>query len=60
MASNYYRLCLRFKDPDLVGRLRSLQRELENELGKKKSMSQVVEKIVAQYLDTNHPSIEER
>lgn len=59
MSLYLYRLCIRFQNLSLLPRLRAVQQEMNELSGKKVSMSQLVETIVEQYLDTNHPETKE-
>lgn len=56
LAANYHRVWVRFRKPEVKRRLHVLQRELGEKAGRKISNSELVEKIVEQFLDKYAPA----
>lgn len=55
MAANYHRTWVRFRNPETKRKLQALRREMEEKAEKKISTSQLVEKIVEQFLEKFSP-----
>jgi hypothetical protein len=55
LAANYHRVWVRFRNPELKRRLSALKREMREKTSKNISNSELVEKIVEQFLDKYDP-----
>lgn len=56
LPANYHRVWVRFRNPELKRRLQALKREMSAKASKNISNSELVEKIVEQFLDKYDPA----
>lgn len=55
LAANYHRVWVRFRNPELKRRLHVLKQEMREKTSRNISNSELVEKIVEQFLDKYDP-----